>query len=169
MQTNNNNNTTVLAIDPSITCTGYAVLTDSGDRLVAGGLIKPKRTDERMDKIRYICECVDRLVLDYTPDVAIIELTSGKVNRGRHTGGGAGLAVYGMCVGAVWKLLSNYDTHQTFGVYENDWTKGKGGKVKRKIICSLVYPNQYDPDKDSGGDLADAILIGRWFFDSAML
>lgn len=154
----------VLALDPSITCTGYVLMNQDGDNLIAGGLIKPKHRHERMKKITCICDCVEKLIREYNPDVAVVEVTTGKVNRARHKGGGAGLAVYGMCVGAVWQKLVSIKTIKTVTVYENDWTPGKGGKVRRRLDCSVMFPGLYDYTKDPGGDMADAIMIGQWYF-----
>lgn len=93
----------------------------------------------------------------------VIETTSGKVNRHRHKGGGAGLAIHGWAVGYILKLcdllLEPIHVHR---VTENDWTRGIS-KARRQLIVSQIT-SDYMKAKDPGGDVSDAIALGRWWF-----
>jgi hypothetical protein len=159
--------TTLISIDPSITCTGVAMFRN-GDFLEAWA-IKPKKISSgnkipahiRIDKI------IERLsvIADHRLGAEfVVEITSGKTSS-RHGGHGAGLGTYGMVVGQVVRhLIERHGAQRVHQVYENDWTRGKGGKDKRQAHCQYAYPlyaAQYAAT-DKGGDIADAILLGEY-------
>ena len=167
--------TTLLSIDPSSTCTGYAVFRNK--RLVDAGLLKPtNRKDPPTKRIVEMVAELQGVLHEKKPKVAVVEITSGKVNTRRHGGSGAGLAIYGMAVGAMWQSLREYLVWgkiegEVVCVPENDWIRhrAKGQKSKAARIAEVAACHKkYDPDKDKGGDAADAILLGEWYLNSEM-
>ena len=99
----------VLALDPSTTCTGFAVLEGlSRDGLVDGGLIRPSasaracrlhepgwlgeyllREDGGLAAYRRVVDTiaeVEGLVAEFEPAVVVVEVTSGKVGTGARRG-----------------------------------------------------------------------------------
>lgn len=167
---------TLISLDPSITCTGYAVFGLNG--LQECGRIKTT-TDFQRNKVKHKVPAHERIeeligdlgeVFDRFPASAevVIEITSGKTSS-RHGGGGAGLATYGMAVGQIVRYaIERFGENRVHQVYENDWTRGKGGKDKRVAHCRYSYPMYAKrfADIDSGGDIADAILLGEWWLNN---
>lgn len=167
---------TLIALDPSITCTGYAVFMLNG--LVECGRITT-RAEYQRNKVRHKVpahERIDELIRDLggvfdrlpASSEVVIEITSGKTS-GRHGGGGAGLATYGMAVGHIVRYaIERFGEDRVHQVYENDWTRGKGGKDKRIAHCRYCYPMYAErfADMDTGGDIADAILLGDWWINN---
>lgn len=150
----------ILSIDPSSTITGYALM-DISDNLLAAGLIRPnKSTDPPLFRIHTMCGDLEQLIKDTKPDVIVIESTEGKVGRKRHKGSGAGLAVYGMAVGAMWyAALKSQCKVEAIGA--NEWTRGKK-KEERIAEMAGLYP-EYNAKTDTGGDIGDAICMGRFY------
>lgn len=152
----------LLAIDPSSTCCGYAVFIDT--TLIECGKVTPRRTKDAVnDRIDHIVAELVALVREHGPEVIVIEDTSGKVS-GRHGGGGAGLAIYGKAVGEIRRAMLHTGVRVEC-VLENEWTRGMGKKGQRMLWCRAAYPTQYDAEQDKGGDVADAIKLGRWWLE----
>ena len=161
---------TILSLDPSSTRTGCAVMDFNGE-LIEMFFIKPKKADKAVDRILTQCNDIltgldKRIFGDLTR--IVIEGTTGKVNKNRNKGQGAGMAIYGMAVGAMWMTCCCWSLANPHGcivtlVAENDWTRGIP-KKQRAINMSLIYP-QYKPINDPGLDIGDAIGLGRWWLD----
>lgn len=150
----------ILALDPSSTCSGYAAMTDA-NILVDAGKIKPHRaSDPANARIRAMAADVLVLVEQHKPEVVVVEDTSGKVAR-RHGGGGAGLAVYGKAIGWLVATLEAAGV-RVVTVLENDWSRGQPKRRRQQIVAAAF--KGYDAAKDSGGDVADAIALGQWWF-----
>lgn len=159
---------TILSLDPSSTRTGCAVMGFDGVLFDMFALV-PDAKDTAADRI--FSQCVDLYTAleqgVFNPDIIVIESTSGKVGR-RHRGGGAGLGVYGMAVGAIWMTCRGWVRYcrpdrRVILVPENDWTEGKT-KKQRAFNAALLYP-KYKPEGDPGLDIGDAIGLARWFVD----
>ncbi len=148
----------ILALDPSSSRTGYALMRTSG-QLVEAGLFKPgKATDPATARIEVMgCE-LSLLLTAIVVACTVIEISSGKVGK-RHGGGGAGLATYGMAVGYLWAVASRHGP--VVCVPENLWTRGQE-KKKRQAEIAMAF-RQYKPATDPGGDIADAIGLGRYY------
>ena len=159
----------ILAIDPSLTATGYALFAEDRSLIEAGRIKAPvqakgkklpasKRADIIVGDI-----CVLASGLPVVPHT-VIEIPSAHVNKRRHGGGGAGLARYGYLTGRVVQAVIELD-----GVVEQvepeQWIGKAHGvprsKADRIALAARAWP-RYDPDKDKGGDIADALLLGRW-------
>lgn len=158
-------NNRILSLDPSSTSTGYALLSDDG-QLCEAGLLKPDRSkDPAHERIGAMCRDLSTVLKVLHPGEIVIEWTSGKVGKKRHKGSGAGLAIYGAAVGAIWRTCEIWmqKNHKKSAVllFENEWTRGrtKAGRIKDIIV---QYP-QYNYEIDPGGDVADAIGLASHF------
>ena len=155
----------ILAIDPSSTKTGFALLDESENLLEAGTLRPNKTTDAAEYRIAAMCQDIENLLMISDPNIIVIEWTSGKVGKRRHKGSGAGLAVYGMAIGAIWRTAviwaAKRVSKQVITIYENEWTAGKS-KTRRSELIKTLYP-AIDFSKDTGGDIADAIGLATWY------
>ena len=155
----------ILAIDPSSTKTGFALFDDNETLIDAGTLRPNKTTDAAEHRIAAMCSDLEVLLKVNTPDIVVIEWTSGKVGRNRHKGSGAGLAVYGIAVGAIWRTAAAWAarqaTRQVITIYENEWTAGVPKRQRGELVKRMVP--RLDLSKDSGGDISDAIGLGCWY------
>jgi hypothetical protein len=157
----------ILSIDPSSTCVGYAMFDESGTLLGSGRLMPDKKNDVAMDRIAGLVSELSALWHEHRPRHCVIEVTSGKVAR-RLGGCGAGLATYGMAVGACWQMLRSLVGPQNVtAVYENEWTRGVP-KSQRLQLLRIIFPG-YDPATDPGGDAGDAIMLGEWWFEQKVM
>lgn len=156
----------LLSLDPSSTVTGYAVL-DGVILLDAGRILPVRQKDPPNSRIDAMISELLTLVREQQPEAIVIEDTSGKVS-GRHGGRGAGLAIYGKAVGEVRRAMKQTGI-DVFMVLENDWTRGMGKKIDRQRWCEAAYSKQYRAADDPGGDVADAIKLGRWWLEARKL
>jgi len=158
----------ILSLDPSLTRTGWTVLGFEGGVLAAGVIRPDRRARSVDDRIESIVGQLGHLLMETSPEEIVIEVPSGHAHRGRHRGGGAGLAIYGRAVQAVVQECRAYClAHQRIlrTATETEWIRGLGGKLTkdaRKAIVATMVPD-YRSAKDPGGDIADAIRIGQWW------
>ena len=154
---------TVLALDPSSTCVGYAVLDGPRSLLDAGRLTPARQRDDANARIRSMGADLRRLLAEHPAAAVVVEDTSGKVARhGRGRGmNGAGLAVYGKALGYLWAVVEVQLGRPPELVLENVWTRGVA-KAARQRVVAMEYQS-YAADRDPGGDVADAIALGRWW------
>jgi len=152
-----------LVVDPGSLVTGYAVMNGKSEILDAGKFLPNKTRDPNYLRIDTICDQFEQEIISIQPDYVVIEWTAGKINKSRHKGGGSGISIYGIAIGALWRtaLHTHSDREKVIIIAENVWTKGIP-KAKRMANIGLIYP-QYNPDLDTGGDVADAIGLGRFF------
>lgn len=165
----------ILCLDPASVRTGYAVMGGrhggtgargrEGSHIVEAGYLSAPARLQPIQRIVVLTSEAVRLVGEFNPAVVVIEITSGKV-AGRHQGPGghrgAGMGVYGMAVGAIFQAVR--ELVSVFPVTENDWTGGvPKGRRRRQIAAEWPqYREQFA--RDAGGDIADAIGLGVWFF-----
>jgi hypothetical protein len=167
----------IVSLDPSMKACGWAVM-EPGQVLLEAGVTtpSPRKGDSRV-RIESLCSQWTSLLRAWSPSVIVVEWTTGHVIRSRHGGGGSGLSIYGMVVGALWResvwwartLPPGQERPQIVTVPENTWTGGrpkmrKGGQrfVSRVDIVAGLFP-QYRPQEDPGGDIADAIGLNLWW------
>jgi len=151
----------IIAIDPGSKVTGYAVITESGT-LLGAGLIKPQKQTNPADiRIAVICTEIDTLITTEEPDVVVLEWTTGKVGKNRHKGGGSGLAIYGIAIGAIWQTIRQIMNTRDIVLIDESWTRGKP-KEKRLAELELTCP-AYKRKDDKGGDMGDAILLAQYY------
>lgn len=157
----------ILALDPSSTLTGWAVVHRSG-RLIEAGLLRPEsRGDRSWERVCALCDSLHELLGQISPGTIIIEWTKGKVGQRRHGGLGAGLAVYGCGVGAQAAVARIWARSQpgvlVDAVLENDWTRSVP-KTDRIAAIAATYPAYAaQAAEDEGGDIADAIGLAAWW------
>lgn len=158
----------LLSLDPSSTRTGYALYrwdeASAGETLAEAGYLKPRAADTPLKRIRAMAADFREMLAEISPDVVVIEWTSGKVNRRRHKGGGAGLSIYG---GAAGYIICEADRAMPaaaiFTPLENDWTNGVEKEKRQDFIAALYPAYAAHMAKDGGGDVADAIGLARWW------
>jgi len=158
----------IFGLDPGSLRSGWAVL-DRSERLLQGGILTATRFDAEL-RIQRMCWDLLELLDEIQPAIIVIETTTGKVGRKRHKGLGAGLAIYGMSIGALWQTaeawLRSLSTAKRIRVEivlikENTWCRGVS-KAARIDIIEVAYP-EYRKADDPGGNLADAIGIVVWY------
>jgi len=171
----------IVGLDPSSSVIGYAAM-DRRRTLIDVGLVTPgKSSDGSWDRIMQMCRCdLVRLLDSLHPTVILVEWTKGKVNERRHSGLGAGLAVYGCGVGAAAMAAVAWSADhvcaecfewrgcEVLPILENDWTRGQRKKDRQLAIAS-AYP-QYAGHlaDDAGGDMSDAIGLCDWWITEQM-
>lgn len=175
----------LLALDPSSSCIGYAVLAGlEPGQLIDAGRIKPS---DRAEAIAHLSPVErvwmgqlelhsQRRVESMLPDVAellgreglqviAIEMPSGYIGTGARQGARGALTTYGMATGRVFEYCRQHAGVPTIPVTERQWTRGAGGKDNRAACLRGLYPAfaaAADAGKDKGGDMADAIGLARW-------
>lgn len=149
---------TLLSIDPSITCIGYALFGGPGE-LFECGLIRPQSRKAPVSERCYeLFLEITEMVRELAPERIVVEVPTGHVSRGRP---GAGLTTYGMAVGAVWCAARLAMVRPDLAAYdERTWTRSR---TKRSRIARIAaaWP-QYRAADDPGGDVADAIGLGEY-------
>lgn len=156
---------TILSLDPSSKCTGYAVF--DGRALIEHGRFTPSKRDmEYWFRVEEMLADLCEVITSYRPiDVAVIEMPGGKQHRRRSGIRGHGQSVYGFAAGALWARLvaghwdSAIDRIETVKV--NEWTRGQR-KIDRLEKIAAKYP-AYDRAADPGGDAGDAIGLADWW------
>jgi hypothetical protein len=159
-------NDPVLSIDPGSKRTGWAVLTQREQLLQAGVLTGDKTADPAEFRIAAMCRGLRELLDEWQPGTVLIEWSSGHVGRRRHKGGGAGLAVYGIAIGALWQVAvawarSCKPPAQVRCIEENLWTNRVPKEDRIAAIAQRF--REYHSEDDPGGDIADAIGLGLWW------
>lgn len=165
----------ILALDPSSTKTGYAVMVDERQLLCAGTLTPERASDEPLVRISSMCADLFDLTEEYRPRAVVLEMPSGK--RARRLGNaGAGLSTYGVACGAIWQsckwinALNPYTTgaeaknYEVWTVDENTWTRSCPKAQRQRAVAMLFDSYGRAVRRDRGGDCSDAIGIGLWWF-----
>lgn len=162
----NPNGELIIGLDPASTRVGFAVLM-SDWQLAAFGVLSVPAKLEPIRRIAALAQEVERLVSEsHTRDLYVaVEVTTGKVGQRHGQGGGAGLAVYGMAVGALfWAVSTSIPMARIVAVRENVWTNRKP-KAQRLELIALqfgIYGGFRADGRDPGGDAGDAIGIACW-------
>lgn len=179
----------ILAIDPSSTCTGYAVLAglEPGALIDAGrlrasrswsasaveeppGLGLRRRALLPYGRVDEICDDISTLLEERKASLrgVIIEVPSGRIGTGGRRGARGSLAIYGMAAGAIWRHIWTHlcRPRAVMLVTEREWIRDVPAKADRRAWVAAMYPT-YRPENDPGSDVADAILLGRWWIRSA--
>lgn len=159
----------LISIDPSSTRTGYCVM-DHSERIKEAGILSGKRRAEPETRIAAMAKDLMVLLNRWQPGTAVIEITSGKVNKRRHFGRGAGLSILGLSIGRLWGQIEAWrltlpiedrNRLRVVLIRENRWIE-KRTKTARQQAVALTYPG-YDPTEDSGADVSDAISLATWY------
>ena len=157
----------LLALDPSSTCTGYAVF--DGKKLDEPGLLRPsasycaeRRTAQIVADLRELLDAIQ-------PTDIVIEVPSRFPGTGSKAGATGRLAIYGMAVGEIRRVCNDWTNSdgtkpEIHSVDERTWTKGRS-KAKRQRQLSILYPKHTAAlvENDRGGDAFDAIGVGAYW------
>jgi len=170
----------ILAFDPSLTCTGWAMIETDGTsdgRYIAAGYIQPTKFEQLTDRILDLASAIEARVRRDIPDVIVIETpaATGRARSGQRFAGTAlTIPVYGAAVGAcivacgVCRLRSN--SIVIVGTASDEWTKardtprcsGDADKTNRVEYVRRVWNLPPLGPKSLAGNVADALLIARW-------
>jgi len=177
----------ILALDPSSTKSGYAVLRDGslprslpgstprslpGRRLIEAGILRPEKRDAPpLKRITDQVNALSAILRQHAPELVLLEEPSGHVHGRlkKAARGVRGLAIYGAAVGGFWVYLNEYrdfwaqKPFTLIAVKENLWTGGVP-KGKRQNAIAMIFP-QYQAKKDPGADVADAIGLAEWMMN----
>lgn len=150
----------ILALDPSSSRCGYALM-QAPDVLAEAGLLLPGKTrDAAIQRIPAIAYDLASLIVEAKPATILIEVSMTCHGRAGKAGA-ATLHVYGMAVGYLWAICEQRAPGRVCTIEANTWTKGRP-KDKRIDDVARLFP-QYQRGRDPGGDMADAIGIGRYW------
>jgi Holliday junction resolvasome RuvABC endonuclease subunit len=180
----------VLALDSASRVCGYAVLTGLAPAdLVDAGLLKAStakrvtadcpgwlQTHLRRPELQAVHRCLSladdaiALVEEHAPTRIVCEIPSGKAGKGSkaQTSGGA-LATLGLAGGMVYQAIRGRWPQLTAPVTERQWAHsglggGRGSKSRGQADVAALYGFVgYDPARDPGADVADAIALARWW------
>lgn len=152
----------IIAVDPSLTRTGFAVIThrDRRDplfhslgRITADVDGSPER--RAFDIAYQLCD----VIAEEDPQIAVVETPAPAVRA--HRQARAYQSRYGMCVGVVLAVIAERASLDVFGVAADKWTRGMS-KQERAAWLGRLCPG-YDRKRDTGMDAADAAELGLWF------
>ena len=160
----------VFSLDPGSIRSGWALMKPPEQIIKAGLLLPDKQTALSEFRIGAMCHSLWQLLNLWMPKTILLEWTSGKIGKRHGSGGGAGLAIHGAATGALWRevlaWLSWQPPENQIGtnvilVRENDWTRGVPKKERAVAIACMFQ--EYKPEQDPGGDIADAIGLAAWW------
>lgn len=138
---------------------------DGPGKIIDAGLLRPRRQSHPpIIRIGDMVNDALGIIAEHDLKGGVVEITEGKVSRRHGSGGGAGLAVYGMAVGAFWWAMHSV-LRVCIATTENDWTAGVP-KLRRSVVIRGLFPS-YALIDDPGLDVADAIGLAIWYFDTA--
>jgi hypothetical protein len=153
----------ILALDPSSTACGWAVLDSWPIALDCFGVEKPRGRKCPIDRMRRITAEITALVDQVRPDKIVVEWADGK-QHGRIAGRSQGLSTMGQAQGWLCSRLESLDQEVQY-VAPNLWTRGTR-KEKRALIVRLKFPDYgawSAKGRDKHMDAADAIGLGEWW------
>lgn len=147
----------LLAIDPSIRCSGVAII--NGDKIVAHGLIKPKLigVGRYKELQRLVADCIQK----YHPDILAIETQY--IMFGKHMGDAiikTALA-RGLFIGVFLNLVPHgvvVDVTPTQAKHALGLSGGRTKRDEAKVEAMAAVKRLYNLDVSN--DVADAIGIG---------
>lgn len=166
-----------IAFDPSLTATGYAVGHRYGARVQlveAGVLGRMTRAQVKASTIAERCRLIYDdaigLMRSTQPAAVVIETPAPKQPQVDRIA--KGQARYGMAVGAALAAAWRYRDERSGAVDvitsdADDWTRGQK-KENRQLVIIDQFP-EYDPKRDSGLNISDAIGLLCWWAEGQML
>lgn len=150
----------LLSIDPSLTCTGWALFDDEG--VVDLGRISTSPKEQLLDRLQCLADGLQAPLTEVAGGHVVIEVPSGKVGKKLHGRNAAGLSVYGVAVGYVI-CTSKQLGHEPDLITEQQWTGSQPKRVRTAIVTGTCPAYATWVKKDRGGDIADAIGLGEWW------
>lgn len=171
----------IIAVDPSLSCTGYAIINGDGTQIIEYGKIKPDCDGDAYDRSLSIAQHVATVIhmnIDDWTEAIVVEQpqTYCKGLGGKRSAVNA--PNYGMVVGmvtmAVQQEIAKAFSRAVFlRPSASLWTRGKVGtkgdrhKTNRVRSVELQYglPVGSLGCKADAGNIADAIMLARWGVD----
>lgn len=171
----------ILAIDPSMSSTGYALF--NGRELLDYGCIKTTPKDEYYKRVQYVCEAILNKCSTFG-DKASFSLAIEDQFFGNNAKAYGQLCGLRASIITIFQFSNQYSTDSVKVFAPSQWRKiiglkaDKGNKDKNryKILGIAMANKQYGLDlqfaltpagnikSGSQDDIADAILIGRAFY-----
>jgi hypothetical protein len=164
---------TVLALDPSSSCCGFALARVDVDRpgnpryMEAGRFLPRRVKDDAFERIDAICESLSSEMSwcwihdegSLCPDVAVIEAPKKPQARQGSRSVGS-MWTYGIAVGSIIRTVRAHGLPVAL-LDPADWAKGISKDHRPALAKSLC--REYEPKSDPGADMADAIVMLRWW------
>ncbi len=158
----------LLSLDPSSTCTGYAVF--DGSRLIEHGtLTGNKRTDSAITRVLSMRDELLVLLQEHSPGVALIELPLDRQYT-RQGGKRSSMPIWAGAAWALWMVLVD-ESHRLgehiepmaiYPISNTRWTAGSSKQDRQNMV--RAKHNSYDPARDTASlDMSDAIALGDWY------
>jgi len=157
-----------LALDPSSTCTGYAVVEQRGSKLVMkeAGVFKVKQRDGAVDRVMAMRADLLEILYEVNPDIVLVEIPLDKQYT-RQKVKVSGMAVWAGAAWALWMVALDWSERTKAGrctvvpVSNTLWTKGTS-KCDRQLLAEAMFPNA-DFSSDTGNDASDAASLAIWY------
>lgn len=157
---------TILAVDPSATCTGYAVF--RGRTLVRVSTLTPAATHDVYARMMDIADAIQRIAEESSVVEVVVEMPGKYVIPGRPA-----LPVYCVAAGVfLERLRAVVGSGSVFAATPSQWMVGMMKKDQRLRIARGLWPRVAWPrptgrvKKNHNSDAADAALLGWWFLDA---
>ena len=151
----------LLALDPSSTRTGYALLDMADGAIIDAGLLLPtKQKAEAIYRVGDMLDELDVLMGSNSLEVAVIEMPLGK-QYSRQRGKRSGLAVWAGAAWAMWALIRTEDPNLPLLPVGIAWTRSTTKRMRQAEVISRA--SSYDPARDPGMDVSDAVSLGWWY------
>lgn len=172
------------AVDPSLTCTGYAVINDDGSEngiLIDAGTHIPHKGTLAERALELGADIFDGF-RSLRADVCVVELPFAKTRGGpKATRSAMLLPNYGIAVGMALSAAGRWvadsasvsglmTSRRVVAVPADEWSRGVPGtmrdplKTKRVAMAAYLYnrPVSDFGTKSNAGNVADAVLLARW-------
>ena len=170
----------LLALDPSSSAIGYAVMRGP-DTMIEAGVMRPDKATAKfaMRRISDLVDQVHDVIGRHFPWTIVVEMPGRQASKGKGKSAGASLMIYAWACGAVWQVCRTYALHANeeaytspsfsstppctvVEAYSNVWSTER--KEKRQLLVIDRFP-RYGCDEDPGMDCSDAINLGWWWYD----
>ncbi len=157
---------TILAVDPSATCTGYAVF--RARTLIRVSTLTPVETHDAYARMMDIADSLQRIAEERSVVEAVVEMPGKYVIPGRPA-----LPVYCVAAGVLLeRLRATLGGGNVYAATPSQWMVGMMKKGQRLRIARGLWPRVAWPRptgrirKNFNSDAADAALLGWWFLDA---
>lgn len=156
---------TLLALDPSSTKTGYALLRRPHGEVIEAGTLSGRAKDAAIGRAMEMADCLIKLIAEARPDSIVIE------TPGVHAAGnpivkakraGKGLAVYGVAVGIIYRAAWQTGV-EVVPISAHEWTRRVSKEKRARALQFTTASYRAVAETDRGRDVADAIEMGQWW------
>ena len=155
----------ILSLDPASRVSGYAVMDDTG-KLLDAGLLKPVKTRLPVEsRVPMMLDSTIEILDEWKPEILIVEVPLKRqytTKKQRTTS----MAVWAVAAGAFWGWMWAVRHFYLPGlivvpVSNVEWTRGSPKLMRQQKVVAMY--RGYDPAKDPGLDVSDAIAMGLWY------